>query len=490
MSDDVALAGQQNLSRFNPILMVMVSALAVYGASLGASFHLDDYTLFSDPAITSPSGWWSVWRPLQTRPLTYFTFWLNYQLGGQNAIGYHAANLALHLFAVWLLYPILVHLLGKKAAWIAVALFALHPIQTEAVVYVFARATLLATIFCLLTLRSWVDEQYWAAAGWFILALLSKEECVAFPFSLLLIRRALLPAAGMLCLSVAAGCRVLLALKILHISGAGASAGISPLDYFTTQGTVILRYFRLLLVPYGFTCDPDIPVVRDWRAWVAWIAILGVATLLWKWNVHGKWFAGGLILLAPSSTIFAAQDLAADRRLYLPMLAFASLGGLLLSYVDRRIVISVVVALAAVAFVRTQVWRTERTLWAEAVERAPRKLRPRVLLARASDTETALQILDTAQAIAPNDFRVAIEKGSRLMGANRPESALVEFDRALALAPDDPMSLNNHGTALSRLGLRDRAIEDFRHALRIDPCWASARTNLELLGATYPTACK
>jgi hypothetical protein len=420
-------------------------------------------------------------------------FWwefLNYQLGGQNVIGYHAANLALHLLALWLLYPILLRLLGKKAAWIAVALFAFHPIQTEPVVYVFERATLLAMVFCLLARRAWLDERYWAAAGWFVLALLSKEECVAFPFFLLLIRRALLPAAGMLCLCLAAGCRVLLALKILHISGAGASAGISPLDYFTTQGTVILRYFRLLLVPYGFTCDPDIPIVRDWRAWVAWMAILGLATVFWKRNVHGRWFAGGLILLAPSSTIFAAQDLAADRRMYLPMLAFASLGGLFLSYVDRRIAISVVVGLAALAFVRTQVWRTEQTLWAEVVERAPKKLRPRILLARASDTETALHILDAAQAIAPNDPRPAIEKGLRFMEVDLPESALAEFDHALVLTPDDPMSLNNHGAALSRLGRRSAAIEDFRHALRIDPCWAGARRNLVQLGATSPTVCK
>lgn len=473
-----------------PILLIMAGALAAFGTSLGAPFHLDDYTLFSDPAVTSPSGWLYVWRPLQTRPLTYFTFWLNYQLGGHNAIGYHAANLVFHLLALWLLYPLLLRLLGPKAAWIAAALFAFHPIQTEAVVYVFARAILLATVFCLLSLRAWLDRRYWAAAAWFLLALLSKEECVAFPLFLLLISRALLPAAGMLCLSLAAGCRVFLAMRILHISGAGAAAGISPLDYFTTQGTVILRYLRLLLLPYGFTCDPDIPIVRDWRAYLAWLAILATAAFLWKRTRWGRWFAGGLILLAPSSTIFAAQDLSADRRLYLPMIAFASLGGLLLTYIDRRIVISLAVGLAAVAFLRTQVWRNEQALWAEAVTFSPKKLRPRILLARASSVEAAFQILDAAQAIAPHDPRPAIEKGLRFMGLNQPAAALVEFDRAVALAPNDPMSLNNHGAALSRLEQRDRAIEDFRHALRIDPCWASARRNLELLGVEYPTACE
>jgi hypothetical protein len=291
-----------------PIFLILLAAFIAFGTCLGASFHLDDYTLFSDPAVTSSSGWWYVWRPLQTRPLTYFTFWLNYQFGGDNAIGYHAVNLVLHLLAVRLLYGILARHFDQKTALIATALFALHPIQTEAVVYVFARGTLLATVFCLLSMRSWLDGRYWSAVGWFSLALLGKEECVTFPLFLLLLRRAFLPAAGMLCLSLAAGVRVLLALKLLHVSGAGAGAGISPLDYFSTQGTVILRYFRLLLVPYGFTFDSDIPVVRDWLAWLAWLAIFGTAVFLWKKYRHGRWFAAGLLLLVPSSTIFPAQD--------------------------------------------------------------------------------------------------------------------------------------------------------------------------------------
>jgi hypothetical protein len=428
---------------------------------------------------------------LQTRPLTYLTFWLNYQLGGQDAIGYHAVNIALHLLAVWYLYDVLSRLVGERAAVIAAALFAFHPIQTEPVQYVFARAIILATIFCLLSMRSWLGGRYWAAAGWFALALLSKEECVAFPLFLLLIRPAVLPATGLLCLSLSAGARVLLALKVLHVSGAGATAGISLQDYFATQGTVILRYFRLLFVPYGFTFDPDIRIVRDWRACLAWAVIIGATALLWKYHPHGRWFAAGLVLLAPSSTIFPAQDLAADRRVYLPMIAFAAFFGLLLSNIPKRaILILLAVGLIAVSFVRTQVWRTERTLWAEAVERSPKKLRPRILLARASDTEIALEILNAAQVIAPNDPNPPLEKGLRLMEEKLPDLALPEFEHALTLAPDDPKIINNLGVTLSHLGRRDSAIEAFRHALRINPCWSSARTNLELLGVASAVTCK
>ena len=132
-------------------LILTVAALVAFGASLGSTFHFDDYAIFADPALTSTSGWWQVWRPVQTRPLTYFTFWLNYQLGGRNPAGYHALNLALHLAAVLLLYDVLCRLLDRRAALVAAALFAVHPMQAEAVNYIWARGTLLMTVLCLLS---------------------------------------------------------------------------------------------------------------------------------------------------------------------------------------------------------------------------------------------------------------------------------------------------------------------------------------------------
>ena len=67
--------------------LLLAAALAAFGASLGSGFHFDDYAIFSDPVLTSPWGWLQVWGWRQTRPLTYLTFWLNYQAGGQDAAG-------------------------------------------------------------------------------------------------------------------------------------------------------------------------------------------------------------------------------------------------------------------------------------------------------------------------------------------------------------------------------------------------------------------
>jgi hypothetical protein len=497
------------------IYVVLFAALLVFGVSLRSSFHFDDYSLFTDSAVTSSSGWWEVWRPLRPRPLTYFTFWLNYQFGGQNPVGYHAVNLALHLLAVRLLYGILKGLAGARAALIAAVIFAIHPIQSEPVLYVFERATLLSTVFCLLCWRSWLASWNWSAVGWFALAVLSKEECVTFPLFLLIFRYAYLPCAAMMSLSLAAGIRVLVSSAALHVQAVGtqryttSQASASPLayadtigsvivryfemsllPYLCTQGIVILRYFRMLLLPYGLTIDPDVTIVLDWRGWLAWVIILATATFLWKNYRHGKWIGAGLILLAPSSSIFPGADLAADRRLYLPMVAFAALAGLLLQGIQRWMILApVAVGLSVLSFVRARIWLTEQTLWTEAVARAPRKVRPLLQLSRASDAGTALRILDKAQAIAPDDPTPVQEEGLRLLAAKRPDLALVQFERALILAPNDPDLLNDRGVAHTFLGQHDAAVEDFAHVLSINPCQGTARRNLERLGMTYPVPC-
>src|SRR5579862_8056523 len=112
-------------------VLLAAAALLAFGASLGSGFHFDDYAIFSDPALTSPMGWAQVWTLRQTRPLTYLTFWLNYGLGGQNPLGYHLVNVALHVGAVLLLYECLRRRMPERAALLAAALFAVHPLQAE-----------------------------------------------------------------------------------------------------------------------------------------------------------------------------------------------------------------------------------------------------------------------------------------------------------------------------------------------------------------------
>jgi protein O-mannosyl-transferase len=480
----------------------MLLVLAAFGAGLDGSFHLDDYSILADPSLKLDA----------TRPLTYLTFWLNYRLGAANPLGYHAVNLALHAACVLLLWDALKRIV-PGAFW-AAAIFAVHPFQAEPVNYVFARAILLATLFCLLSLGAWLRERHWLAAAWFLPALLSKEECAAFPLVLWLLTRSpaprlstrrgagsqpgsqpaasrlvstpeppptplpWLPLAAMLLAALAAGLRVLLATR--RVEGAGFHAGISPLDYFWTQGVVLLRYLRMLIAPFGFSIDPEI-ARAGWMAGAASWLLIALAAL-WSLRRGAVWFAAGLVLLLPSSSVFPVADLAADRRLYLPMTCFAVAAAQALP----KWHLPVVLALAALSFGRTLVWRTEQSLWTEAARLAPRKPRPKIHLARAVGGPQALALLEEAKQMAPEDAAVASEYGATLLAQNQPARALAEFGRALALRPGDAKSVSNRGTALAALGQTAAARQDFRRALEMDPCLGDARENLKQLGETAP----
>ncbi len=463
--------------------------MLAWGASVAGPFHFDDYNLLIDPFITSTSGWWQVWGPIQTRPLSQFTFWLTYLTTGAAPWAFHVWNVVLHAIASVLVWRTLRILIDERAAVIAAAVFAVHPVQAEVANYVFARSSALSTVLCLVVLWLWLRDRVWPAVAVFALALLAKEECVTFPLFLALIdrlrgKRRWNAIVVMLGLAFALGLRVLIATKFVPQGGGGFASRVTPVDYFTAQGLVILRYLRLLIVPWGFTVDAEINVVFPWLAWLA-VAMIVVVCLRWL-KGPGQWMLGGLILLLPSSSIFPADDLAADRRMYLPMIAFCAAFGVLAHRWNPRVLGGIGVLLLGLSFLRTQVWLSERALWQEAMERAPDKVRPRIQLARALDSASGLKVLDEAAQRFPEDFDIQTERGRLFLTAHDPADALAAFGRALALQPSSAMALNNRGVALAALGQVDAGRSDFERALQVDPCFTDAASNLRRLGFTAP----
>lgn len=480
-----------------PYFLLVAAVLAAFGNCLRAPFHFDDFALFSDPAVVSASGWLDCWRLTQSRPLTWFTFWLNYRLGGRDPILYHAFNLALHVASSLLLFSCLRRLLPRPAAWIAAFVFALHPAQTEAIVYVWARGSLLTALFCLLSFREWLRGHHWRAAAWFLPAVLAKEECAAFPVFLGLLHLSisrnsaeLRPLLTMLIAAGAAVVRVAILTAITPGSGAGPQAGVGPLEYLATQGYVILRYFQLLAIPVGFTIDPDIPVLYDWRGLLCWIAVAGIVWFCFGYFSKarpGFWLLAGLALLAPTSSIFPAADLAADRRLYLPMIAFAPLAGLLLQRTQFPILLPAgAIVYLMLSFARTDAWLSPQALWEDAMRWAPAKSRPRVQLAKTLPPPQAIRLLEEAKFFAPDDPAIASELGRIYLHEGKASEALTEFGRVAALRPNDAVAFNNRGVALLLIGMKEHAIADFRRAVELDPCLHDARLNLRKTGDRTP----
>jgi tetratricopeptide (TPR) repeat protein len=425
-------------------LLLLAAALVGYGASLGSGFHFDDYAIFSGPLLQPGRAW------LAPGVLTRISFWLNYQAGGGAALC-HAFNLALHLGAVLLLYECVRRLEGERAAFIAAAIFAVHPLQAEAVNYVSARGFLLAATLLLAALASWLRSR--EKSGW----------------------QAKAPAPQFLAVMLLANAQ-----WTLH------APGVHPARYWLAQGAVAWRYLRLLVAPWGFTVDPDVREPAAGLAVAAWVALLLAAGALWRWRAKSpamRWAFAGLILMI-GSALFPARDLAADHRMYVPMIGFSAAAGILLARVKpRAVAVGLVLLLTAAGAARTWVWLSDERLWREAVRRAPEKARPKVQLAHAVRAAEALELLSQARELDPHDPDVPAAIGKVLLDEGQPDAALTEFGRALALDPRNAVNLNNRGVALAQIGQTEAARLDFERAIEIDPDLAEARENLNKLPA-------
>lgn len=473
----------------------LVPALAVaflLWLALPGMFVFDDHSLFTDPAV-APLDAWRQWIKLtQTRPLTYVTFWIDLHLWGPVAAGFRFTNLLIHLFAAAFLFLATRRLFDARIAVPAAAIFVLHPLTHEPLLYVFARSSSLAALFALAALWLWLKEKPIAALGAFALSLLAKEEWVAFPLALLLIdfarqrRPKWLFIAAMSALSIAAGARVLYATKVLAGAGSGFGQQTSPYKYLLVQGSAMPAYLWRILVPVNMSIDPARPG-ENLYFWP--ILILAVIVASWFWartKQAGFWLLPALVVLLPSSSILPAADAIAFRRMYLPM-AFIAIAVALALKNWPKVTIAVLLVWSGFAAARRQTWQSERALWVEAIEQPSTAARPHIQLARLSPAAEALRVLDRARELAPGDPEVASEKGRVLLESGDAAQALAEFGRALALAPQQARHRQNRGAALFALGQTDAARADFEAALQRDPCLKPARENLVRLGVTPPS---
>lgn len=183
------------------IATIFILVFLIYSGSLGAGFKWDDHNLIEDnheiktwsntiDIFTKPlHGFSAYYRPLQT-----LSYKLDYSVWKLNPSGYHLTNILLHFLNTLLLFTLIVLLTkNKRAAWASALLFACHPALAEPVNYISSRSDLLVALFILLasifySLREIKNEKAPSllALFCFILALLSKEIALVFPFVLLI----------------------------------------------------------------------------------------------------------------------------------------------------------------------------------------------------------------------------------------------------------------------------------------------------------------
>src|SRR2546423_3706182 len=182
------------------LMLIAVTIFAYRPAWNGGFIWDDDAYIINNELLTAPDGlrriWLSLDSPSQYFPLVYSTFRIEHALWGLNPTGYHWVNLLLHVANALLVWWVLARL-NVPGAWLAGAIFALHPVQVESVAWITERKNVLMGFFFLLTLLAWiafVDErtkQSWRCYGLalilYLLTLSAKTTACTLPAALFLI---------------------------------------------------------------------------------------------------------------------------------------------------------------------------------------------------------------------------------------------------------------------------------------------------------------
>jgi tetratricopeptide (TPR) repeat protein len=451
-------------------------AFLVYRPALGGDFVFDDRYLpfLGRDAVNWPVRLWVGWN----RPVLMLSFWLQLRLFGQEPYSYHLANFLLHLANSALVFLIARRLAdragesgGRNAllAGFGAALFLLHPLQTESVSYIASRSEALSATFFLGSLAVFLGRRSEAASfgsaalalALFGAAVLTKEHTAVLPALFLLTDYYLNP--GFSFAGIKKNWRLHAPVLLLGagglvfvwkaLQGSGRTAGFSVqgmawYEYFFTQCRVIWTYIRLYFLPLGQNLDPDIPVSRGLLDHGAVIGLAGLAALAvaaWMWRKREPLASYGvlvfLLLLAPTSSVVPIRDLAAERRMYLPIL------GLILATIAlmRRwragaFALTAVVALAAFAtYQRNQVWAGSIPLWAGTAAGSPSKVRPRFQLAfayyEAGRCAEAAREFETASKLDRPNYELLVDWGLALDCDGQYEAAVDRLQRAAQLEP-------------------------------------------------------
>jgi tetratricopeptide (TPR) repeat protein len=496
------------------------------------------------------------------RPLVNLTFALNYLAGGLDPFGYHAANLAIHLACALLVFGIVrrthdrVHdpwqlpLSPSDLAVATAALFVVHPLTSEVVDYVTQRTEGLMALCYLTTLYAAIRSQdgahrpRWQAAA--VAACIAgawcKETIATAPLVVLLWDRAFaypsVSAAlrdrwrlygGLALTWVVLG--AMLAIGGQSLAGGFSTARTTWWTYFLNQPRMIARYLWLTVWPgplvlyYGW--PPAISLADAWP-WLVCVALLFAATIVFTIRrpaaaFPAAWF---FLTLGPASSVITiATEVAAERRMYLPLAG--AIAGVVATVawiaarraVPRRVLSIATLAVVAALGVRTAMrnaeyatplimartvldrWPTANAeylvgteliaagrsnealphLRAAAAGYAPARYLLGVALLSSGQTAAAISALEQFVRDEPHALVSRAAHGqlaNAYAASGRPADAIPHYLEYLAANPDDAAAWTGVAIAQMQSGRGDEAIASFRRAAAADPSQPRFRLNL------------
>jgi len=536
---------------------LVLIVFAAYANSLRTPFVYDDVeAILNNPTLRGDRSLADVLLPpaqggltVSGRPILNLSFALNHAVSGYAVWSYHALNLAIHAGAALLLFGLVRRTLarpqfrsrfGGRATPLALglaALWALHPLQTQAVTYTVQRAESLMGFFYLLTLYAFaratqchpLDDTHFSSCDgkhaqchplddsaakrhrprWLAVAVVAcvfgmatKEVMATAPLMVLLYDRTFVAGTfrdawrerrGFF-LTLAATWLLLGALVWSTGGNRGGTVGLDvgvPLwAYPLTQFQALARYLALSLWPHPLVFEYGTFWVQrgsDVLPSAAVVVPLLVATFVTfrRWPVAGFCGAWFFAVLAPTSLAPGTIQMIVEHRMYLPLAAVLVLGAVgLHAWFGRRaffLLGACALALAALTVHRNHDYRSRLSLWSATVALRPDNPRAREGLAEALVDAGRLDLAIAQYAetvrLKPDESTYHYNLARTLALAGRRPEAIRHYELALRLVPDEPNAHNNLAVVLVESGRIEEALPHYAAAERLRPTDAPAHYN-------------
>lgn len=508
-------------------------ALAAFGRSLtqGYAPFDDDLLITHNLAIRGPTPdhlktVFSTFDPELYIPLTFVSYQINYLIGGLHPFIYHLTNILLHagnaICVAWLLY------LLTKQKWLSIfagLIFVVHPLHTEAVVWLASRKDLLSTVFYLLSFGMYLRYRgqgavcrtttcYWVSILFFILALLSKVMAVTLPAILILTD---------ILIEQRRWGRKMIIDKIPYIILSGIFLGIalfgkerivaehSFMNVALIASKSVVFYIQKILLPvhlgmfYPYRGEISLLVPAFLMPAAVTALLLGGVVAAWKkfpWFVYGALFF--LITVAP--TFLNSQKsgeiyFASDRYPYLPSIGILFIVVYALSYVIpsrnsrsefrneghrmppwARVTGGVLITiLTLLSYQQTKIWDSPNALFSNTLRLYPQSVAARISLASLEKDrgkyDQAIKLLRDGIAYG-DDVLLRRTLGTVYAKMGRVDDAADQFRQSLELNPRNPEPLLALGVLDEYSGDLAAAKKKYRQAVEMDPSYVSARNHL------------
>ena len=511
----------RSLWLFAPLL-VLATFLAYRPAWHGQPVW-DDGAHMTRAGLQSFEGLERIWlEPGATQqyyPLTHTVFWIEHRLWGHETLGYHIVNIALHLLIALTLVRIL-QVLEIKGAYLAAAVFALHPVHVETVAWITELKNTLSGVFFVAATLAYLrfddtrrTRPYALALTAFALGLLAKSVIATLPAALLVVlwwrrgrlewRRDVAPLVPFFALGLGAGFMTAWVERHYVIGPLTMDFGLAPLERVLLAGRALWFYLGKLLWPADLMFFyPRWVISRSaWWLYLFPLGALGLVIGLWVLRKRARgplaallFFVAALLPALGFVDVYPFRySFVADHFQYLASLGvIVLLCGVAASWTEgqspRRRMAGRVSCLVVLAVLSMLTWRqsgsyaNSETLYRQTLERNPRCWLALnnlgVISLGRRDYVGAERLFFESLRLNPG-YEVALNNcGFVLARRGRVDEAIGYYRRALDIWPEYPDANVNLGNALFGQGKLDEAIEHYRRALRLRPELVEPHNNM------------